>query len=240
MQNQNEKVGVSEGINDFVQKNRKPIFVTLSAIVLLLIVSIVTLSLMDVFRGKAIAAVEEFSGRYESLRSSIHEEAHSDDDDADEHAHPDLEELLVQLGSFAQKTPGYAGGKAWSIIGNIRSQRKEWAEAETAWASAAKKSGKTYLAPVAWFNAAVAAEQQGRTEEAIDYYTKTLSTPAGFPSAPRAQFAIGRLHETLGETDKAITAYRAVISGWTHDTTWINLAHSRIIDLGVPRETAAQ
>jgi tetratricopeptide (TPR) repeat protein len=197
-------------------------------VVVLLVVSIAALSLMDVFRGRAINTVEDFSTRYESLRSLIHEE-HSDGEE--EHSHGEVEELLAELESFAKKNSGYAGGRAWSIIGNIRSERKEWAESEAAWAAAAGKSAKNYLAPVAWFNAGVAAEQQEKFEQAIDYYTRCLSAPAGFSSAPRAQFSIGRLRETLGETDEAIDAYRAVITGWPQDQVWTNLAYSKIIAL---------
>jgi len=56
-----------------------------------------------------------------------------------------------------------------------------------------------------------------------------------FSSAPRAQFSVGRLHETLNENEKAVEAYRAVISSWPydqiHDQIWTNLARSRIIAL---------
>jgi len=87
------------------------------------------------------------------------------------------------------------------------------------------------LAPIAFFNAGAAAEEQGKTEEAIAYYTNSLSSSADFPDAPRAQFAVGRLRESLHETDAAIEAYRAVISGWSYDQVWTSLAHSRIIAL---------
>ena len=231
MQNQNEKAGVGEGINEFIQRNRKPILGLVVTLVLLFVASVITLSLMDVFRGKANAAVEDLSVRYEALRPSIHEEPAFLDDDAEEHSHPDVEELLADIESFAQKTSGYAGGKAWSIVGNIRTERKEWAEAETAWAKAAGKAAKTYLAPIAWFKAGVAAEQQEKTEQAIEYYAKSVAAPAGFPSAARAQFSIGRLHEALGETDKAIDAYRAVITGWPNDGVWTDFARTEIIKL---------
>ena len=228
MQNQNEKTGIGEGINEFVQKNRKPIFVSLVMVVALLVISIAVLSLMDMLRGRAIVAVEEFSSRYESLRSSIHEE-HADDED--EHSHGDVEELLAELESFAGKNSGYAGARAWTLVGNIHNGRKEWAEAEAAWVKAAEKSEKNYLGPVAWFNAAVAAEEQEKAEQAIDYYTRSLSSPADFPSAPRAQFSIGRLHESLNQKNEAIAAYNSVISGWPYDRVWTNLAYSKIIFL---------
>jgi len=221
MQKPNEKPEIGEGINDFIQNHRRPIVISAVVIALLLIVSIAAFSLMDVFRKKAISDVEGFSDRYESLQSSINEEYSSND----------VAELLADLEPFAQRTSGFAGGKAWSIVGGIYSAREEWAEAEAAWVKAAEKTAKNYLAPLALFNAGVAAEQQGKYEQAIDYYAQSISAPAGFSSAPRAQFSIGRLRETLNDKDAAIAAYRAVISLWPNEGVWANLARSRIIAL---------
>jgi len=143
----------------------------------------------------------------------------------------DVKSFLEELTEFAQKNSGYAGGRAWLLIGGIHSAKKEWAEAETAYAEAAKTAAKTYLASLAWFNAAVAAEEQGKTPEAIGYYDNSLTTPVVFSAAPRAQFSVGRLYETLDEDEKAIEAYRSVISDWSYDQVWTNLARSRIIAL---------
>jgi hypothetical protein len=216
------KVSVNEGINEFVQRNRKPIFVVAGILLLSLILFIVALSVMDVFRGKAISAVEGFDSRYDTLRPSLTEDNSS----------ADVEALLADIESFARKTfYGYAGGKAYSIMGNIHGERKDWPAAETAWAAAAKAAKKTYLAPLAYFNAGAAAEEQGKTEEAIGYYTSSLVDAADFPGASRAQFAIGRLRESQGDNAAAIEAYQAVVSGWSYDIVWASLAHSRIIAL---------
>jgi tetratricopeptide (TPR) repeat protein len=214
---------VSERINDFIQKNRKPIFIMAASLLVILIAVIAALSLMDVFRNKAIAAVEDYNSRYESLLPTVTEE-YSQDDAAS---------FIEELTAFAKKNSGYPGGRAWLLIGGIHSAKKEWSEAEAAYAAAARTAGKTYLAPLAWFNAAAAAEEQGKTPEAIGYYDNSLATQVVFSAAPRAQFSVGRLHETLNEDEKAIEAYRAVISGWPYDEVWTNLARSRIIALEI-------
>jgi tetratricopeptide (TPR) repeat protein len=225
MQNEHEKPAVagsavSDGINEFVQKHRKPIFVVAGMVLLSLILFIVALSVLDVLRGRAIGTVEDFNSRYETLSPTINEEFSA----------VDVEELLADIESFAKKTfYGYAGGKAYWIIGSIHSDKKDWPAAETAWVSAAKAAKKTYLSPLAYFNAGAAAEEQGKTEEAIEYYTSSLSSD--FPGAPRAQFAIGRLRESQGDNAAAVEAYQAVISGWSYDMVWASLAHSRIIAL---------
>jgi len=216
---------LGDGINEFVQRHRKPIFLGAGLILLALVAFIVVLSVLDMVRGKAISAVEEFTTRYEELLPTITEE----------YSAVDVEQLLADLEGFTQgyssKVAGYAVGKAWSIAANIHGQKKNWPAAEAAWALTAKTAHKTYLAPIAFFNAGAAAEEQGKAEEAIDYYASSLASSAEFPGAARAQFAIGRLQESLGDTAAAIEAYRAVISGWSYDQVWPSLAHSRIIAL---------
>jgi cytochrome c-type biogenesis protein CcmH/NrfG len=227
MQKLNEKHGAEKGsnfserINEFIQKNRMPIFIAAAALFVVLIGVITALSLMDVFRSRAIAAVEEFNSRYETLHPVINEEYSRDDVDS----------FIEELTGFAKKNSGFPGGRAWMIIGGVYAEKKDWAGAETAYAAAAKSANRTYLAPLAWFNAAAAAEEQGKTAEAIEYYSGSLSAQVVFPAAPRAQFSVGRLHETLNENEKAIDAYRAVIAGWPYDQVWTSLARSRIITL---------
>ena len=221
MQNNTEKTG--DKINDFVQRNRKGIFLILGIIVFLIAGSVVFLSLKDYLQKKAIAEVEELDLRFTELRSGgTVENANADD----------IKTLLADINAFAKNKSGYAGGKAWSIIAMIYSDRKEWPEAEDAWLSAAKAGNKTYLAPAAYFNAAVAAEEQGKLEQAIELLNRCVSHPS-FPSAPRAQFSIGRLNEQLNNFPAAIEAYRAVMINWPHITVWANLAHSRIAALEI-------
>jgi tetratricopeptide (TPR) repeat protein len=227
MHSSNENTNMSEGINEFVQRNRKPIFVVVGVIVLLLLGCAGALSVLDVMRKKAISEVEDLAARYEALRFTIAEESSA----------ADVEALLADLSAFAKKTSGYAGGRAWALAAGIRGDKKEWAEAESAWVSAGQTAAKTYLGPAAWFNAGAAAEEQGKNAEAVAHYTKSLSLSVVFPAAARAQFAIGRLREALDDKAAAIEAYRALVSGWPSDTVWTNLAQSRIIALESPADS---
>jgi hypothetical protein len=151
MQNENEKPAaagaIGDGINEFVQKHRKGIFVSAGLILLALIVFIAALSIADALRDKANSVVEDFSGRYETLRPSITED----------YSAVDVEELLGEIQTFARKNSGYAAGKAWSVAAAIHGDRKDWPAAEAAWVSAAQAAKKTYLVALAWFNAGAAA-----------------------------------------------------------------------------------
>jgi tetratricopeptide (TPR) repeat protein len=221
MSDAGEKVNINEAVNLFVQKNRKAIFIFFGALLALLAVFIGAVSVLETVREKAIERVEEFNRRYEALRFDINEEAKA----------ADVAALVEELTAFAEKTSGYAGGRAWSIIGGVHADKKEWAEAEQAYAAAARTAAKTYLAAAAFFNAAAAAEEQGKNAEAVDYYTRSVAQAKVFPAAARAQFAIGRLQEALDDKSAALEAYRALIAGWPDDAVWTNLAHSRIITL---------
>jgi tetratricopeptide (TPR) repeat protein len=221
MSSTNEKTNITEGINKFVRENRKPLFIGLGLFCVAFIAFVASLSITEALRKKAIGAVEEFDRRFEVLRFNINEESSA----------ADVEALLKDLDGFARKNSGYAGGRAWGIIAAIRADKKEWAEAETAYANAARTASKTYLCPISWFNAAVAAEEQGKISEALDFYRESLSFPDSFPAAPRAQFSIGRLREGLNDRDAALEAYRTLTSSWPYDAVWSNLAHSRITAL---------
>ncbi len=220
MQNNSENTAVDKAA-DFVQKHRKAIFSFLIVFVVLIAGSVVFLSLRDNFHRKAIAEVEELSSRFSELRLVL----------ADENYAADADTLLKDLNNFVKGKSGFPGSKGWGLIAQIHSGRKQWAEAEEAWLNAAKTGKRTYLAPMSFFNAAAAAEEQGKLREAVGYLENALSNPFAFPAAPRAQFSIGRLNEQLEDFPAALTAYRAVLSNWSNIEVWGNLAQSRILSI---------
>ena len=229
MPNATENSGFNEKINNFVQKNRTPIFISLGVIVLVLAGFIVSISVINAVRQKAISAVEDFYSRYETLAPHIAaDHVHADADDHDDF---EIEELMNELEVFAKKTSGYSGGRAWAIIAAIHSERKEWPEAENAWSNAATTGRKTYLEPIGWYNAGAAAEEMDKNEQAIEYYTKCLNVKSAFPAAVQAKFSIGRLKEITGDREGALEIYRELISDWSYDATWTSLAHSRVAAL---------
>jgi tetratricopeptide (TPR) repeat protein len=216
-----ERVSVREGIISFIQKYRKGLIGGAAAIVVFFVALVAGLTIRDTLQSKAIQQVEDFNDRYEALRFDI----------SDLSKEGEVTALLDELTLFAGNHSAYAGGRAYAIIGSINADRKNWAEAEQAWTQAARKTAKTYLAPVSLFNAAVAAEEQGNIPQAIALYTESIGYGAEFPAAARAQFAIGRLQEEQRNKEGALEAYRAVIESWPSETIWTSLANSRIIAL---------
>jgi tetratricopeptide (TPR) repeat protein len=216
-----ESVPAGEVLAGFIQKNRRRIiagFIFLAALVGGVIGGY---SIRDSMRTRGISRVEVFNERYEALRFDINESAKADEINA----------LLEELEAFAAKQSGYPGTRAYTIIANIRGDQKNWAEAEQAWTRAAQRGAKTYLAPVALFNAAVAAEERGNLENAIELYRQTIDYADIFPAAARALFSVGRLWEAQQKKEAAIEAYQELIDKWPGETAWTSLANSRIIAL---------
>jgi tetratricopeptide (TPR) repeat protein len=225
-----EKAGKDKKINeklvDFIQKNRKFLLAAVLGIVVVFIGLIAGITIRETLQTKAIRTVEGFRERYEDLRNEINEEAAKEEE---------VQALVDELKTFVSGNGSYAGAQGYALLGNIYGDKKSWAEAEDAWTNAARKAAKTYLAPVSFFNAAAAAEEQGSIEQAIGLYTECIGYP-DFPAAPRAQFAIGRLEESLNNYEAAITAYQGVVNTWQNDRDWVNLAQSRIISLMITQK----
>ena len=221
-----EKLSINQRLNEFVQKNRKGLFLGLVAVIILLVGSIITLTVREKINTNAFSKVDAFNQRYEELKTYIGSEA---PDAASRQT--EIEALLNELESFAAGKSGFAAARAYSVSAGIYEAEKKWAEAEKAWIDAAKAAGKSYLAPISLYNAAVAAEEQGNTESAIELYNQTLNYENGVLVAVRAQFSIGRLEESRNNREAALEAYKSLVGKWPMDPLWANLAQNRIMIL---------
>ncbi|MDR1250526.1 MAG: tetratricopeptide repeat protein [Treponema sp.] len=214
-----EKRGFSDVLTDFIQRNRRGLLIAVIALVVIVIGFIAGYAIRSSLREKANSVVEDFSQRYEVLVIDLNEPEKAED----------VKTLLDELVAFADKTSGYAGARAYSLAASIHAEQKNWASAESAWRNSAKKAGNSYMAPASLFNAAVAAEEQGNLDQAVELYAESAAHVSGFPAAARAQFEIGRLRESQGDTQAALEAYKLIPEKWSGESTWINLAQSRII-----------
>ncbi|MDR0710165.1 MAG: tetratricopeptide repeat protein [Spirochaetaceae bacterium] len=221
------KLNIGEALNDFIQKNRKGLFAGLAAITVVLIGFAVFVTVRDNMQARALSRAEEFKRRYEALRIDINSE-----DPAAAEKQEEITALEAELNAFEEtNSSGYGLVMAYSISAGIAGDRKNWAEAETAWVHAAAAAGKSYFKPIALYNAAASAENQNNNDRAIELYNQVLESGDGFPEAPRAQFAVGRILEIQGNRDGALEAYRALTGKWPGDSLWANLAQSRILAL---------
>ena len=221
-----EKLSTSDKINEFIQKNRKILLFSLVGLLVVIIALAAFFAVRDRVATQAFTAVDAFEQRYNALRYSSEPG----------NWNADLVILRDEIAVFAKKNSGFAAARAYTLIAGMYESHREWAEAEKAWTSAAVSASKTYFGPVAYFNAAVAAEEHGNYESAINLYGKAMEYGAGFPSAPRAQFSIGRIYEMRGDSRSALLTYQALVGKWPSDQIWVNLAQSRILALSLDRQ----
>jgi tetratricopeptide (TPR) repeat protein len=219
-ENQDTKKNGDPSFIENFQKYRKKIIAALIGLVALTAVIAAFLGVREFIVTKNINTLEEYISRFDELRPVAGEPS------------ADVDTLLDETRAFAGKSFGYAGAKAWALAADIYAEKKEWPEAENAYIESAKKGAKTYLAAVSFFNAGIAAEEQGKIETAIEHYTSCLEHP-DFPSLARAQFAVGRLQESQKNKELALEAYRAVVDNWPNETAWTSLAQSRLIALDI-------
>jgi tetratricopeptide (TPR) repeat protein len=246
----------SEGVSSFLVNNRKPLVIGLISAILLCVGFVVTLTVLDYLNNKAIADLEPFIERFEKILQSKEYAELSEAATAEADVPPSVENaesaetsaadegetidaFISDMTGFAEKHSGYPGAEAWSLIAHLEAKRKRWAEAETAYLQAAAAGKKTHLAPVCYFNAAVAAEEQGKREDAIAQYRASLGYE-DFSQAAHAQFAVGRLYEEAKDTGAALEAYQAVIDKWPKAENWTALAHRQIIALDILKKESAE
>jgi tetratricopeptide (TPR) repeat protein len=205
----------------FIEKNRKIIIVLAVAGVVAVLGFAAGMGIREGLQKRGIARVETLLERYEAARFNIAEAEQAEE----------AEKLLADITGEAKKDSGYAGARAWYLAAQLQADLRNWAGAEESWLRAAKKAGKAYLAPAAWFNAGTAAEEQGNSDAAREHYAKA-SSYADFPQAARALFSVGRLEETRGGVEAALAAYREITEKWP-STVWSNFANDRIITLSI-------
>ena len=224
-----EKPNISEYIVNFIQKNRKALLISLSGLVVIIIIFIAVFAIQDSLSAKAYIKVDELNSRYEAIMNNADEEQ-----PLSAALINDIILLLEDVAQFTDRnSSGYAAARAYAISADMYELMSNWHEAENAWADAARAATGTYFAPVAYFNAAVAAEEQGNNTRAIELYNNALEYGSDFPSAPRAQFSVGRIQESQGDRLAAIATYQSLVGRWPEDQVWTNLAQSRILILSI-------
>jgi len=221
-----EELSLSDKIGETIQRNRMQLLVVLAAIVLVIAAFIVISVAREKIQSNALSKVDALNRSYERLKTSL-----SSGEPLDVSRQVELAVLLTELTEFESNNSGFAAARAYSINASINMDQKNWETAEEKWLKAAEAAPKTYLAPIAVYNAAVAAEEQGKIDSAIAHYSRAAGFGDSFPAAARAQFSVGRLEESRNNMDSAIEAYRNLLAKWPNEPVWPNLAQNRLLAL---------
>lgn len=144
----------------------------------------------------------------------------------------DYASLLAEL-EEVEKAGGstYAGVKASYVIAQSYYKADDLDNAYTAYMNVVEKGSKTYLAPLAMFNAAVCKEDSGSEDEALALYEKVVADFGNDTGvAPKALFNSARIHLSKGETDLAKATFQQIVDQFTN-SEYVALSKNALLTL---------
>lgn len=221
MNRDEEKLSFADACSQFLTHNRK-LIVVLFAFICVVGIGIIAVSSFKEHTAKTASEdMEMLITKWTDLRSE-----NPDDMTAQEDVLlPELEKQALKSGA------SYAGFRGYTTVGEIYFLRKDWEKALEAYQKAAESLPKNYTAGIAYFNAAVCADELKHYEKALELYTLS-SAVKDFALKPRALFNIGRLEEMLDHREKAVEAYTQLAESYP-DNNWALYGKSRIIALSI-------
>lgn len=142
------------------------------------------------------------------------------------------EEIMVLVEKAKADYPGlYAEMRALNTESLILADEEKWSDAAAGFTAVADSFPESYLAPVALINASAMKEEEGDNAAASALLERVLAEYKDVSAdIPEVLFNLGRLSESMSETQKAMDYYDQISSDYS-SSSWTNLAKSRIIAL---------
>jgi tetratricopeptide (TPR) repeat protein len=209
-----ESKAIGRYIEAFLIKYRIVILSVIGALFLAAIVIGVFSAVTTGIHKKGLSAVDDISMTLVNAGEDGYAEA--------------AEQALIDLEPLAQ-SKNIVGSRANMLRAEILFNDKDYAQAREAWLLAAGGRRKTYILPLALYNAAVCSEELSEPDLAVQYYEQA-SADETFVLKTHSLFNIGRVKDELGDYEGAATAYQHVVDAYAGDT-WANIATTRLIAL---------
>lgn len=217
MDNTKEKKSVSDVLDGFFAKTQK---FWIAFLVLLIVVTVA----IGVFTTVSNKSKQEGANFLDSAVFNLFKAKSSLE--GDELAAAE-DKFLSDVKSFADSNGKNDNTvRAYMMIAETYYQKGDWQNSLDAWLKASE-NGKSYLAGISYYNAAVCYEQLADVINAEKYYELALANES-FELKPHAMFNLARVLESQGKTEQAIAEYKDIINVYS-DSTWANLANSRLI-----------
>lgn len=212
----NNEVSASTKFGAFLEKNVKVLIGVIICLIVLVAVGVLSSSLMAKSIAKGISEVEKIEFAFRKDADGL--------SDADFVTRQD--KALSDIEVLAKKS-GIVGVRANMLKAEILFEKKDFENSKTAWIRAADSKKNIYTAAICYYNAAVCSENLKDLDSAIEYYTKSVDSKEFF-LIDHAYFSLGRVNETKGNYEEAISAYEKLCD--LHPTSrWTPLAKDRII-----------
>lgn len=215
-----EKKSLSENLGDFILRNLRVIFVFCGVLLLGAVCAVVVISVNEKTIEKGLGKIDLIS--YELTNKSY--------DLSETEIAARQDKAVSSLSELVGKS-GIAGVRANMLSAEIYYQKKDFENARSAWLAAAQKGKNTYIAPIAFFNAASCSEELGNLDDAAAGY-KSASEVKDFYEAAHALFSLGRVQEAKGDFVAAAASYQALVDKSPEDS-WAKLAKNRLVSLKI-------
>lgn len=216
-----QKTSFSQRCGEFLARHRKLIACVLAGACAVVAVVLVTSSIKVRAAKQASEETEALISEWTDLRAKKPQDAEAQETAIIEK----LEKQAIADGST------YAAFRAYTVLAEIYALRKDWEKALEFYQKAGDALPKAYTAGIAYFNAAVCADELKQYEKAVELYGLSAACD-DFPLKPRALFNMGRVEESLSHKDRAVEAYTKLIASHP-DNDWALLAKSRVIALSI-------
>lgn len=137
-----------------------------------------------------------------------------------------------ELHSFVEKKQkGAASARAFMALAGLEFEAEQFQEAKDAYNHAAKANPKSYTASIAYYNAAVCAEELGELSDAISFFEKATNSK-DFALVPQALFNMGRIALDMQDAENARVYFQKLVDTYSTDP-WSNLAKSQLLALDI-------
>ncbi len=212
-----------------LQEKKRAIFIALITLVVVVAGALIAVKLSQ---GKSSQNILQ----WEALETSLVDfESMDTEDESWDATHAsllqDTEELLANT-----KGKGFADMNARMVQGRLYTMQEDWSSAAESFLSVETYHPKSYLAPVALFNAAASYEEAGEFNKASEMYQYIIDTQDGNPVADivRAYFYLGRVAYQQGDTQEAADIWNMMITMYQSDlaaSEWIKLAETILLTI---------
>ncbi len=227
MEHENEPLTVRVAVA--LQEKKRAIFIALIALVVVVTGALITVKLSQ---GKS----SQYILQWEAIETSLIDfESMDIEDEAWDATYAELlqntEDLLAST-----KGNGFADMNTRMVQGRLYTMQDDWNSAAESFLSIETYHPKSYLAPVALFNAAASYETAGELDKAAEVYQLIIDTQDANPMADivRAYFYLGRVAYQQGDTEKAADVWNMMITMYQSNLAaaeWIKLAETMLLTI---------
>ncbi|MCR5731760.1 MAG: tetratricopeptide repeat protein [Sphaerochaetaceae bacterium] len=216
---------VAEKTEKFFYNNWKKITIVCAVIAIALVILAVVTVMDNNKKEKQFTEVFNLEQGYNSILSL---------DNTSDEFNKALADLNAKADALIADADGYPEIKAKYIKALAAMVAQDWNTAASSMEDVAVAAKDTYLVPAALVNAAVAYENAGSQDKALELYNKVWNDfGKDCPEGPKALFNVARIYEAKGDTELAKATYSQLVDTYlsTTGSEYARIANARLITL---------